>query len=243
MTAPFRLDGRRALVTGAPGGIGRAIACLLHAQGASVVLTGTRADALESLAATLPGSLAIPADLTRSGEPERVARAAGHVDILVNNAGISKREPLAGTSDRHWREVMAINLDACFALARAFVPAMAERGWGRAIGIGSILGSTGLSGMAAYSASKAGLVAMHKAIALEFADRGVTANVVAPGYIRTAMMDMNPPETQRAILARIPVGFFGAPADVAASVLYLASDEARFVTGATLHVNGGMAMD
>ena len=243
MTGPFRLDGRRALVTGASGGIGRAIASLLHAQGAVVVVTGTRADALAELAATLPGSIAITADLTRPGEAARVAREAGAIDILVNNAGISRREPLAATGDAHWREVMAVNLDACFALARALVPAMAERGWGRAIGIGSILGSTGAAGMAAYSASKAGLVAMHKALALEFADQGVTANVVAPGYIRTAMMDMNPPATQQAIMARIPVGFFGAPADVAAAVLYLASAEARFVTGATLHVNGGMAMD
>ncbi len=238
----FDLGGRTALVTGASGGIGRAIAATLHARGAALVLTGRRAAALEALAGELSGSRVVLADLTGTEGVARLAAEAGPVDILVANAGISRRTPLGETPDDEWDAVMEVNLSAVFRLIRAFAPGMAGRGWGRIVAIGSILGTTGAAGMGAYSASKAGLAALMKAVALEFADRGVTANTIAPGYIRTPMMDMNPPEVQREILSRIPVGFFGSPSDVAAATLWLASEEGRFATGATIDLNGGMVM-
>lgn len=239
----FDLSGRTALVTGASGGIGRAIAEVLHGQGARLVLAGTRAPALEALRAAL-GERAVVAvaDLRAPGAADDLAAVAGPVDILVANAGISRRSALDATPDAEWDEVLDVNLSAVFRLTRRFAPEMAARGWGRIVAIGSILGTTGADGMGAYSASKAGLAALMKAVALEFAGRGVTANTIAPGYIRTPMMDMNPPEVQREILSRIPVGFFGAPADVAAAVLWLAAAEGRFVTGATIDLNGGMVM-
>ena len=244
----FDLSGRRALVTGAGGGIGAAIARRLHTQGAHVVLTGRNVSALEHLrnALGIRAEVAV-ANLRDPGTAAAALRASvlascGGIDILVANAGISRREPLADTPAATWQEVIEVNLTAVHHLAQAFVPGMAAHGWGRLIAIGSILGETAASGMGAYSASKAGLTGLVKAIALEFAPQGVTANTIAPGYIRTPMMEMNAPEALQAILARIPAGTFGMPEDVAFAALWLASTEARFVTGETLHINGGMFM-
>jgi 3-oxoacyl-[acyl-carrier protein] reductase len=239
----FDLSGRTALVTGASGGIGAAIAGALHAHGAALILTGTRGAALNAMAASLGGNTrSIAADLADNKEIVRLATSAGPVDILVNNAGISHREPTEVTPDAAWNNVIEIDLAAVFRLSRAILPGMAVRRWGRVIAIGSILGETGAAQMGPYAAAKAGLVGLTKSLAAEYSAFGVTANCVAPGYIRTPMMDMNSPEMLTELLARIPVGHFGAPEDVAAAVLYLASSEARFVTGATLHVNGGMSM-
>jgi 3-oxoacyl-[acyl-carrier protein] reductase len=239
----FDLSGRTALVTGASGGIGGAIAAVLHARGAALVLTGTRSAALDALAASLGGNaLSIAADLADDKNVARLASSAGQVDILVNNAGISHREPTEGTPDAAWNRVVEVDLGAVFRLCRAILPGMAARRWGRVISIGSILGETGAAQMGPYAAAKAGLVGLTKSLAAEYAPFGVTVNCVAPGYIRTPMMDMNSPEMLAHLLSRIPSGHFGAPEDVAAAVAYLASVEARFVTGATLHVNGGMSM-
>jgi 3-oxoacyl-[acyl-carrier protein] reductase len=239
----FELAGRTALVTGASGGIGSAIAAALNSAGAKVVLTGTRREALEALKKQLGGkSRSVVADLSDPKQISRLVGEAGPVDILVNNAGISHREPTNATGDVAWDRVIEIDLSSVFRLSRALLPTMAARNWGRVISIGSILGETGAAGMGPYSAAKAGVVGLTKALALEFSPAGVTVNCVAPGYIRTPMMDMNPPEMLSALLERIPVGFFGSPEDVAGAVLYLASSEARFVTGSTLHINGGMEM-
>jgi 3-oxoacyl-[acyl-carrier protein] reductase len=207
------------------------------------VLTGTRETALDELAGSLRrGARVVVADLADPRQVVRLAAEAGRIDILVNNAGISHREPTAATADSAWDRLMEIDLSSVFRLSRALLPKMAERKWGRVVSIGSILGETGAPEMGPYSAAKAGMGGLTKALAAEFAPDGVTVNCVAPGYIRTPMMDMNSPETLRRLLERIPVGFFGSPEDIAACVLYLASAEARFVTGATLHINGGMAM-
>lgn len=239
----FDLSGRTALVTGASGGIGGAIAAVLHARGAALVLTGTRSAALDALTASLGGNaLSIAADLADDKNVARLASSAGLVDILVNNAGISHREPTEGTPDAAWNRVIEVDLGAVFRLCRAILPGMAARRWGRVISIGSILGETGAAQMGPYAAAKAGLVGLTKSLAAEYAPFGVTVNCVAPGYIRTPMMDMNSPEMLAQLLSRIPSGHFGGPEDVAAAVAYLASVEARFVTGATLHVNGGMSM-
>jgi 3-oxoacyl-[acyl-carrier protein] reductase len=239
----FDLSGRTALVTGASGGIGGAIVAVLHARGAALVLTGTRSAALDALAASLGGNaLSIAADLADDKNVARLASSAGLVDILVNNAGISHREPTEGTPDAAWNRVIEVDLGAVFRLCRAILPGMAARRWGRVISIGSILGETGAAQMGPYAAAKAGLVGLTKSLAAEYAPFGVTVNCVAPGYIRTPMMDMNSPEMLAHLLSRIPSGQFGVPEDVAAAVAYLASVEARFVTGATLHVNGGMSM-
>jgi 3-oxoacyl-[acyl-carrier protein] reductase len=239
----FDLSGRTALVTGASGGIGGAIAAVLHARGAALVLTGTRSAALDALTASLGGNaLSIAADLADDKNVARLASSAGLVDILVNNAGISHREPTEGTPDAAWNRVIEVDLGAVFRLCRAILPGMAARRWGRVISIGSILGETGAAQMGPYAAAKAGLVGLTKSLAAEYAPFGVTVNCVAPGYIRTPMMDMNSPEMLAQLLSRIPSGHFGVPEDVAAAVAYLASVEARFVTGATLHINGGMSM-
>jgi 3-oxoacyl-[acyl-carrier protein] reductase len=239
----FELAGRTALVTGASGGIGSSIAAALNSAGARVVLTSTRREALEALNKQLGGKCrSIVADLADPTQISRLVGETGPIDILVNNAGISHRESTEATGDAAWDRIIEIDLSSVFRLSRALLPTMAARSWGRVISIGSILGETGASGMGPYSAAKAGIVGLTKALALEFSPAGVTVNCVAPGYIRTPMMDMNPPETLRALLARIPVGFFGSPEDVASAVLYLASAEARFVTGSTLHINGGMEM-
>ena len=239
----FDLSGRTALVTGASGGIGAAIAAALYARGAALILTGTRVAALDAVAASLGGNTrSIAADLADNKEVARLASSAGRVDVLVNNAGVSHREPTEVTPDAAWNNVIEVDLGAVFRLCRAIVPGMAARRWGRVISIGSILGETGAAQMGPYVAAKAGLVGLTKSLATEYAAFSVTVNCVAPGYIRTPMMDMNSPEMLAQLLARIPVGHFGAPEDVAAAVVYLASSEARFVTGATLHVNGGMSM-
>jgi 3-oxoacyl-[acyl-carrier protein] reductase len=243
----FRLEGKRALVTGASGGIGAAIARALAAQGATVVLSGTRVAALEALAGEIGAAARVcPADLATPEAAETLVAAAeaasGPLDILVNNAGLTRDGLALRMKDADWQAVIEVDLTAPFRLARAALRGMLRRRAGRIIGISSIVGATGNPGQANYAAAKAGLVGMTKALAQEVAGRGVTVNIVAPGFIETAMTDALP-EGQRAALAgRIPLGRLGQPADIAAAVVYLASDEAGWVTGATLHVNGGMAM-
>jgi 3-oxoacyl-[acyl-carrier protein] reductase len=243
----FGLDGKTALVTGASGGIGAAIARALHAQGASVVLSGTRVDVLEALAAELgPRACACAADLRQAGAADALLAAAetaaGPLSILVNNAGLTRDMLALRMKDEDWQAVLDVDLSAPFRLARAALRGMLRRRAGRIIQISSVVGATGNAGQANYAAAKAGLVGMSKALAQEVGSRGVTVNVVAPGFIETPMTDVLG-EAQRAkLIEAIPLGRMGQPADVAAAVAYLASDEAAWVTGATLHVNGGMAM-
>jgi len=243
----FRLDGKTALVTGASGGIGAAIARGLHAQGGVVVLSGTRRDALEALAAELGERAHVcPADLRDAAEPDSLVEAAetagGPLHILVNNAGMTRDMLALRMRDADWQAVLDVDLSAPFRLARAALRGMLRRRAGRIINISSIVGATGNAGQANYAAAKAGLVGMSKALAQEVASRGITVNVVAPGFIETAMTAALG-EAQRSKLSEsIPLGRLGQPQDVAAAVSYLASDEAGWVTGATLHVNGGMAM-
>ena len=243
----FRLDGKTALVTGASGGIGAAIARALHAQGAAVALSGTRADALEGLAAELGERAHVcPADLRDPAAPDLLMaaaeKAAGPVEILVNNAGFTKDMLAMRMKDEDWQAVLDVDLTAPFRLARAAMRGMLRRRSGRIIGIASIVGTTGNAGQANYAAAKAGLVGMTKAMAQEVGARGITVNIVAPGFIETAMTDALTAEQKAKLTGAIPLGRMGQPADVAAAVLYLASAEAGWVTGATLHVNGGMAM-
>ena len=242
----FRLEGRVALVTGASGGIGAAIARALHAQGAVVALSGTRVDALEALATELGSRAhACPADLKDPAAPDALVaqvEALGALHILVNNAGFTRDMLALRMKDEDWQAVLDVDLTAPFRLARAALRGMLRRRAGRIVSISSIVGATGNAGQANYAAAKAGLVGMSKALAQEVASRGVTVNVVAPGFVATPMTDaLN--DTQKAKLRdAIPLGRMGAPADIAGAVAYLASDEAGWVTGATLHVNGGMAM-
>jgi 3-oxoacyl-[acyl-carrier protein] reductase len=243
----FRLDGKTALVTGASGGIGAAIARGLHAQGAAVVLSGTRIDPLTALAAELGERAHVaPADLRDPAAPDALVAAAeaaaGPLDILVNNAGFTKDMLALRMKDEDWQAVLDVDLTAPFRLARAALRGMLRRRAGRIIGISSIVGSTGNPGQANYAAAKAGLEGMTKALAQEVGSRGVTVNVVAPGFIETPMTDVLSPEQKAKLSERIPLGRLGQPADIAAAVVYLASAEAGWVTGATLHVNGGMAM-
>jgi 3-oxoacyl-[acyl-carrier protein] reductase len=243
----FRLDDKVALVTGASGGIGAAIAHALHTQGATVVLSGTRRDALEALAAKLGGrAYACPADLSETAEPDSLVaaaeQAAGPVAVLVNNAGVTRDMLALRMRDEDWQAVLDIDLGAPFRLARAALRGMLRRRAGRIINISSIVAATGNAGQANYAAAKAGLVGMTKSLAQEVASRGVTANVVAPGFIGTPMTDRLPEQQRTRLADAIPLGRLGQPADVAAAVVYLASDEAAWITGATLHVNGGMAM-
>ena len=247
MSGMFRLDGKTALVTGASGGLGDAIARTLHAQGARVVLSGTRTDALDALAAELgEGAHACPADLRDPAAADALVAAAeaacGPVDILVNNAGLTRDTLALRMKDADWQTVLDVDLSAPFRLARAALRGMVRRRAGRIIGIGSIVGHTGNPGQANYAAAKAGLAGMTKALAQEVGSRGVTVNLVAPGFIETPMTDALSPEQRAKLTGAIPLGRMGRPADVAAAVLYLASEEAGWVTGATLHVNGGMAM-
>ena len=243
----FRLDGKTALVTGASGGIGAGIARVLHAQGAVVALSGTRVAALEALAAELGERAHVcPADLRDPAAAETLVgaaeAAAGPLAILVNNAGLTRDMLALRMKDDDWQTVLDVDLTAPFRLARAALKGMLRRRAGRIIAIGSVVGATGNPGQANYAAAKAGLVGMTKALAQEVGSRGITVNLVAPGFVATAMTD-DLPEAQRARLTEaIPLGRLGTPADIAAAVLYLASDEAGWVTGATLHVNGGMAM-
>ena len=243
----FRLDGRVALVTGASGGIGEAIARALHAAGAVVALSGTRVEALDALAASLGERTGVhPADLSEAASALTLVReveaAFGRLDVLVNNAGLTRDGLALRMKDADWDRVLDVDLTAPFRLSRAGLAGMVRRRAGRIINITSMVGVTGNAGQANYAAAKAGMIGMTKSLAREVASRAITVNAVAPGFIDTPMTAaLN--ETQRAALtAEIPLGRLGAGEDVAASVLYLASDEAAWVTGTTLHVNGGMLM-
>lgn len=243
----FRLDGKIALVTGASGGIGAAIARALHRQGAAVALSGTRREALEALAGELgEGALIAPANLSDPAAPaalvEQVEKSLGALDILVNNAGLTRDMLALRMGDADWQAVLEVDLNAPFRLARAALRGMMKKRWGRVISIASIVGVTGNAGQANYAAAKAGLIGMSKSLAQEVASRNITVNVVAPGFVKTAMTDALSEVQRAALLSRIPSGRMGAPEDVAAAVVYLASEEASWVTGQTLHVNGGMAM-
>ncbi len=243
----FRLDGKAALVTGASGGIGGAIARALHAQGAAVVLSGTRAEALRTLADELGERAHVcAADLRDPAAADALVAAAeaaaGPLHVLVNNAGLTRDGLALRMKDEDWQAVMEVDLAAPFRLARAALRGMLRRRAGRIIGIGSVVGATGNPGQANYAAAKAGLVGMSKALAQEVGSRGVTVNVVAPGFVETAMTDALAAEQKARLVGAIPLGRMGRPGDVAAAVAWLASDEAGWVTGTTLHVNGGMAM-
>jgi 3-oxoacyl-[acyl-carrier protein] reductase len=243
----FDLTGKKALVTGATGGLGGAIAQALHGQGAEIVLSGTRAEKLETLRSELGARAHVVAcDLANaSAVDELVGKASdamGGLDILVANAGITRDGLLMRMKDEDWDAVLKVNLESYFRLSRAAMRGMMKQRWGRIIGITSIVGVTGNPGQANYAASKAGMIGFTKAIAQEVASRGVTANCVAPGFIASPMTDALNDAQKQAILQKIPSGGLGSGADVAAAVVYLASVEAGYVTGQTLHVNGGMAM-
>jgi 3-oxoacyl-[acyl-carrier protein] reductase len=243
----FDLTGRTALVTGATGGIGAAIARALHANGAVVAISGRRREMLDALAGQLGGRVQVfPCDLADKEEVESLLPAAeaamGRVDILVNNAGITRDNIFMRLKDEDWDEVLAVDLSAAFRLARAAVRGMMRRRFGRIIGIASVVGVIGNAGQANYAAAKAGMIAMAKSLAQEVAARGVTVNTIAPGFIETAMTNALADKQKDAILSLVPAGRFGAPDDVAVAAVYLASHEAAYVTGQTLHVNGGMAM-
>jgi 3-oxoacyl-[acyl-carrier protein] reductase len=243
----FRLDGKGALVTGASGGIGAAIARALHTQGANVALSGTRRDALEALAIQLGDRAHVClADLRDASEPdaliETAEKATGPLHILVNNAGMTRDMLALRMSDQDWQGVLDVDLSAPFRLTRAVLRGMLRRRAGRVINISSIVGSTGNAGQANYAAAKAGLVGMSKALAQEVASRGITINVVSPGFVVTPMTDVLSEAQKLKLTEAIPMRRLGRAEDIAGAVVYLASDEAGWVTGATLHVNGGMAM-
>jgi 3-oxoacyl-[acyl-carrier protein] reductase len=243
----FDLTDKGALVTGATGGIGEAIARALHARGAAVAISATRAPVLEALAGALGERVhVLPCDLSKAEEVEALVPAAetalGGLDILVNNAGITRDNLAMRMKDEEWASVIDINLTAAFRLARAAMRPMMKRRFGRIVSITSVVGVTGNAGQANYAAAKAGLIGMTKALGKELASRAITVNCVAPGFIETAMTGALD-DTQRArILAAVPAGRLGRPDEIAAAVVYLASEEAAYVTGHTLHVNGGMAM-
>jgi 3-oxoacyl-[acyl-carrier protein] reductase len=243
----FDLTGKTALVTGASGGIGGGIARALHARGAAVALSGTRREALEALATELGERTSVcPADLREAGAAEALVTAAegalGPLAILVNNAGFTRDMLALRMQDADWQSVLDVDLSAPFRLIRASLRGMLKRRAGRIINIASIVGVTGNAGQANYSAAKAGMIGMSKSLAQEVGSRGVTVNVIAPGFIQTAMTDVLKDEQKAALLGSIPLGRMGRPEDIASAAVYLASDEAAWVTGATLHVNGGMAM-
>lgn len=243
----FDLTGKVALVTGASGGIGGAIARQLAAQGAKVALSGTRREALEALAAELGGEIAVlPCALDDAeavaGLPGEVEAALGGLDILVNNAGLTRDTLAMRMKDEDWDRVLEVNLTAAFRLSRACLKGMMKRRWGRIVNITSIVGVTGNPGQANYAASKAGMIGMSKSLAAELASRNITVNCVAPGFIETAMTDVLSDAQREKLLAAVPAGRLGTPDDVASACVYLASEEAAYVTGQTLHVNGGMAM-
>jgi 3-oxoacyl-[acyl-carrier protein] reductase len=243
----FDLTGKTALVTGATGGIGAAVARALHGQGATVAISGTRADVLETLAGELGQRVHVLAcNLADAEAVEKLVPSAEEkmekLDILVANAGVTKDNLFVQLKDEDWDEVIAINLTATFRLTRAAVKTMMRRRFGRVIGISSIVGITGNPGQGNYTASKAGMIGMMKSVAAEYAKRNVTANCIAPGFIATPMTDKLNEKQREAILGRVPAGRLGTPADVASAAVYLASDEAAYVTGQTLHINGGMAM-
>jgi 3-oxoacyl-[acyl-carrier protein] reductase len=241
------LTGKKALVTGATGGLGGAIARRLHAQGATVALSGTRVAALEELAKELGERVEIaPCDLSDKDSVEALVPAAeaklGGLDILVNNAGVTRDNLFLRLKDEDWDLVLAVNLTAAFRLSRAAVKSMMRRRYGRIVSIGSVVGTAGNPGQGNYAASKAGLVGMSKSLAAEVASRNITVNVVAPGFIESPMTEALNEKQRESILADVPMGRLGLGADVAAAVAYLASEEAGYVTGQTLHVNGGMTM-
>ena len=243
----FDLSGKRAVVTGASGGIGGAIARALHAQGAVVTLSGTREDALNALATELKERAHVAvADLSSSEGADGLIAAAdkamGGVDILVNNAGLTRDTLAMRMKDDDWRLVLEVNLTSAFRLSRACLRGMMKQRWGRIISITSVVGTTGNAGQANYAASKAGLVGMSKSLAAEVASRGITVNCLAPGFIATPMTDVLSDDVKGKILTNVPAGRLGDSADIAGGVVYLASDEAAYVTGQTLHINGGMAM-
>ncbi len=243
----FDLSGKSALVTGASGGIGGAIARALHGLGAGVALSGTRVEALEALKTELGERAAVvPCDLSQGEAVDALFGAAeealGQVDILVNNAGLTRDNLALRMTDEEWQQVLDVNLTAAFRLSRAALKAMIRRRAGRIVGVTSVVGVTGNPGQANYAASKAGMIGMCKSLAAEFASRGITVNCVAPGFIETAMTDALVEAQREKLLERIPSGRLGAADDVAAAVAFLASDEASYITGQTLHVNGGLAM-
>ena len=243
----FDLTGKTALITGASGGIGAEIARALHMAGAEVALSGTRVEPLEALAASL-GSRAhvLPCNLGDMASvealPKAAAAAMGSVDILVNNAGITKDNLFMRMSDEEWLSVLDVNLTSTFRLCRGVVRGMMKARWGRIVNISSVVGATGNPGQANYAASKAGMVGMSKSLAAEVASRNITVNCIAPGFIATAMTEKLTEEQKARILTQVPAGRMGEVQDIAAAVLYLASPQAGYVTGAVLHVNGGMAM-
>jgi 3-oxoacyl-[acyl-carrier protein] reductase len=241
------LTGKKALVTGATGGLGGAIAHRLHAQGATVALSGTRVEALEALAKELGERVEVtPCDLSDRDSVEALVPAAeaklAGLDILVNNAGVTRDNLFMRLKDEDWDFVLAVNLTAAFRLSRAAVKSMMRRRYGRIVSIGSVVGTSGNPGQGNYAASKAGLIGMSKSLAAEVASRNITVNVVAPGFIESPMTDVLNDKQREGILADVPMGRLGQGADVAAAVAYLASEEAGYVTGQTLHVNGGMTM-
>jgi 3-oxoacyl-[acyl-carrier protein] reductase len=244
----FDLSGKTALVTGASGGIGGAIAKALHAQGAGVVLSGTRAEALEALRSELGARAFVAACNLASmtdveALPKKAEEAAGaSIDILVNNAGVTRDNLFLRMKDEEWDQVIAVDLTAAFRLSRAVLRGMMKKRWGRIVSVTSVVGTTGNPGQGNYAAAKAGLVGMSKSLAAEVASRNITVNCVAPGFVATAMTEVLNEAQRQAILPRIPAGRIGTPGEIAAAVVYLASEEGAYVTGQTLHVNGGMAM-
>jgi 3-oxoacyl-[acyl-carrier protein] reductase len=244
----FDLTGKTALVTGASGGIGNAIAKAIHAQGAVVVVSGTRAEALESLKAELGERIhVVPCNLANTASVEALPKAAeaaagAPIDILVNNAGVTRDNLFMRMKDDEWDQVIAIDLTAAFRLSRAVLRNMMKKRWGRIIQITSVVGVTGNPGQSNYAAAKAGIIGMSKSLAAEVASRNITVNCLAPGFIATAMTDVLTADQKTGLMGRIPAGRMGEPNEIAAAVVYLASQEAAYVTGQTLHVNGGMAM-
>jgi 3-oxoacyl-[acyl-carrier protein] reductase len=243
----FNLTGKTALVTGATGGIGAAVARALHAQGATVAISGTRREVLDTLAGELGSRVhVLPCNLADKDDVEKLVPEAEakmeRLDVLVANAGVTRDNLFVQMRDEEWDAVIAVNLTATFRLSRAAVKGMMRRRFGRVIGISSVVGVTGNPGQGNYTASKAGMIGLMKSVAAEYAKRGVTANCIAPGFIATPMTDKLNDKQREAILTRVPAGKLGTPADVATAAVYLASDEAAYVTGQTLHVNGGMAM-
>ena len=243
----FRLDGKKALITGASGGIGGEIAKVLHAAGATVALSGRRVEPLQALAAELGNRVHfLPCNLSDAEAvtalPKQAAEVMGSVDILVNNAGVTRDNLFMRMSDDEWGSVLDINLTSTMRLCKGVLRGMMKARWGRIINVSSIIGATGNPGQANYAASKAGVVAMSKSLAYEVATRGITVNCVAPGFITTAMTDKLTDDQKSGMLTQVPAGRMGTASEIAAAALYLASEEAAYMTGATLHVNGGMAM-
>ncbi|CAL8980818.1 3-oxoacyl-[acyl-carrier-protein] reductase [Rhodoplanes serenus] len=243
----FDLSGKTALVTGATGGIGGAIARALHGRGATVAISGTKADKLEALAAELGERIhALPCNLADRAAVETLVPAAeaamGQLDILVNNAGLTRDNIFMRMKDAEWDDVIAVDLTAAFVLARAAVKGMMRRRFGRIVSITSVVGVSGNPGQGNYAAAKAGMIGMSKALAQEVASRGITVNCVAPGFIATAMTDVLNDKQRETVLSRVPAGRLGTSEEIAAAVVYLASAEAAYTTGQTLHVNGGMVM-